>query len=111
MKHGSPIVKIRLQYCGGCNPEIDRGLLVKRLEDVMHSEGIHIQYVSDPETPDIMLLINGCAHACKEEELKKILEPFPSISVQGKRLQHKPVPEDKLPNVLFKQIRSTFQFR
>jgi hypothetical protein len=31
---------IRVRYCGGCNPEIDRGSLVSRLKEIIEAEGI-----------------------------------------------------------------------
>jgi hypothetical protein len=99
-------LNIQLKYCGGCNPEIDRGLVVKKLEEQMLSEKIHFEYVSDNKEPDILLLVNGCAHACREEELK-IPSCSPSlISVKGERIGHETFSEDKIPNILFERIKS-----
>jgi hypothetical protein len=99
-------VNIRLKYCGGCNPEIDRGLVVKKLEELMFFENLHFKYISDNKETDILLLVNGCAHACREEELK-IQSCSPSlISIQGKRIGHETFSEDKIPKILFEMIKS-----
>jgi len=76
------MLKLRITYCGGCNPEIDRGNLVERLYDLMQAEGLAFCPVPDYQTADVVLIVNGCAHACKEEELTT--ESFPFISVKGK---------------------------
>jgi hypothetical protein len=98
------MLKLRITYCGGCNPEIDRGNLVERLYDLMQAEGLAFCHVPDYQTADVVLIVNGCAHACKEEELTT--ESFPFISVQGKRLLHQEMPEAHLPQVLLKQLLS-----
>ena len=98
------MVKIYLKYCGGCNPDIDRGRIVIALEKLLTSEGIFYEYVNKKHLADIALLVNGCPHACKEEEWNLSPESLPMISVQGKRLRRKPVSEEQIPQVVFKEI-------
>lgn len=98
------MLKLRITYCGGCNPEIDRGRVVERLMALMESENIKFRHVSDSETPDLVLIVNGCAHACKEEALRLGTESFPFVSVQGEKLQFQDVAEDRLPGVLLEKI-------
>jgi hypothetical protein len=108
MKNQGRLLKLRVAYCGGCNPEIDRGRVVERLCELLKSEGVEVKCVPVSETPDVVLIVNGCAHACKEAEPELKTAPFPVISVQGKRLCYEDTPEDQLPHVLLKKIRTLF---
>jgi hypothetical protein len=99
------LLKIRVRYCGGCNPEIDRGSLVTRLKGIIQSEGIRAVFGKDGEA-DWVLLVNGCPRACLEEELPQDGKPLRLISVEGSHLDHRPVPEDELPWAVWETIRS-----
>ena len=96
---------IRLKYCGGCNPEIDRGAVVKRLERLINKEGIGVQFTTTGEKVDLLLLVNGCPHACIEEENLNSVKSVPFVSVQGARLDRRAVPEKELPQLLLKKIK------
>ncbi len=65
---------IRVRYCGGSNPEIDRGALVSRLKAIVRASGIEIVLGGDGEA-DWLLLVNGCSRACLEEELSQGAKP------------------------------------
>ena len=108
MKDKGKLLKLRVAYCGGCNPEIDRGRVVERLYELLKSEGAEVKSVPVSEMPDLVLIVNGCAHACKEEEPGLKSAPFPVISVQGKRFCYEDTPEDQLPHVLLRKIRPLF---
>jgi len=99
-------VKIYLKYCGGCNPEIDRGHVTKEIEQLMASESIHFEYVKEITGADIILLVNGCPHACKEEELNLSPEPVSLISIQGNRVRFKPFLENEIPRIVVEQIKA-----
>jgi hypothetical protein len=96
---------IRVRYCGGCNPEIDRGSLVSRLKGIIQAEGIRAEFGKDGEA-DWVLLVNGCPRACLEEELPHDAKPLRCISVEGSHLDHRPVAEDELPQAMWETIRS-----
>jgi hypothetical protein len=99
------ILTIRVRYCGGCNPEIDRGSVVSRLNGIMQSEGIRAVFGKDGQ-PDWVLLVNGCPRACLEEELAQHAKPHRWISVEGSHLDYRPVPEDELPQAVWETMRS-----
>ena len=99
------LLTIRVRYCGGCNPEIDRGSLVSRLKGIIQSEGIRAVFGKDGEA-DWVLLVNGCPRACLEEELPQDAKPFRCISVEGSHLDYRPVPEDELPQAVWETMRS-----
>ncbi len=74
---------ILVRYCGGCNPEIDRGETMDQIAEIL---GERAKWTYNPGDPaDIILHICGCAHACLDEEYE---EPGcrPVVSVQGLRV-------------------------
>ncbi len=99
---------IRLKYCGGCNPEIDRGAIVKRLEGLIEREGLGVQFTTTEEKVDLLILINGCPHACIEGEDMHNIKTVPFVSVQGARLDRRPVLEEELPQVIFEKIKEVY---
>ncbi|MFO7963447.1 MAG: hypothetical protein R6U50_05955 [Desulfobacterales bacterium] len=106
MRAEKPRFKLRLMYCGGCNPEIDRPGIVDALTKRLKAASIDIHVTSKEGPSDIILLVNGCPHACREEELLRMPAHPPFLSVQGARLQHQPLPEKDIPDALFNEIKS-----
>jgi hypothetical protein len=75
---------IGLRYCGGCNPQIDRSAIIKNLKKKLEKRGIEIDLTTDKQTTvDIVLLINGCMHACLEEECLREVDSPQFISIKG----------------------------
>jgi hypothetical protein len=99
-------VRIWLKYCGGCNPDIERGDLVKRLEKLMTREGFFVDFSATMNEADIRLLVNGCPSACLEDEYLNALESSPCISIQGARIDCKEVFEKDLPKVVWEKIKA-----
>ena len=64
-----------------------------------------MQFTTTGEKVDLLLLVNGCPHACIEEENLNSVTSVPFVSVQGARLDHRPVPEEELPQLLLKKIK------
>ncbi len=56
--------RVALKFCGGCNPQIERGLLAQRIREGLPAAGF--QWVSGEEEADLLILINGCATACAD---------------------------------------------
>ena len=60
-------IRVVLKYCGGCDPAYDRVSYQERIADA--AEG-NIDWVSIEDPPfEAVLVINGCARACKEKDL------------------------------------------
>ena len=60
-------MKVRVKYCGGCNPRFDRRAVTKRLQ----SEFLQIEFVEtgDGEGPfDYVAVICGCPAECASHE-------------------------------------------
>jgi hypothetical protein len=95
---------IGVRYCGGCNPSIDRGLIVNRLGQIVEPFGVHIMLSKDGHT-DWLLLVNGCPRACLEQDYPAEARSPRCISVEGAALNHRRVSEDELPLAVWETIR------
>jgi len=88
-----PLVRIR--YCGGCNPEIERREIVEQLMERFTGR---VNWTYDPETPaDLTLHVCGCAHACLDEE-EAPADPPRVVSIQGLRVDRRTVGQSELVN-------------
>ncbi len=97
------VVKLQIQYCGGCNPEIDRGSVTAKLKQIMESAGAKLVICKDEE-PEWLILVNGCAKACLEEQFTDTTRSLKRISVQGKNLNYRPLDENELPHRIWQEI-------
>ena len=61
-KHRLP-PRLAVKFCGGCNPEIDRGSVVQRIREELAGEAL---WVSGEEEADFLLIVNGCRTACAD---------------------------------------------
>jgi len=58
---------IGVRYCGGCNPEIDRSRIVMDLRESLKKMSLEVDLTTEKErTVDMVLIVNGCKHACLE---------------------------------------------
>ncbi len=88
----SPFV-VRVRYCGGCNPEIERSRIVQEAAGLL--EGL-AEFTTEETAPaDLLLHVNGCAHACLDEQEGEP-GPEPVVSVQGLRVDREQVDEKSL---------------
>jgi hypothetical protein len=99
------VYSIGLRYCGGCNPQIDRSRVIRNLNDGLKKRGLQVDFTTDKEKiVDIVLLINGCMHACLEEECLREGESSQFISVKGEMVGSQYVKEEYIPEFLIKKI-------
>jgi len=57
-------LKVAIKYCGGCNPDYDRVVLVKRIEERLNGK---VEFVSaEDENIDLVLAVEGCKTACAD---------------------------------------------
>ncbi len=98
-------IMIHLKYCGGCNPEIDRSAVVKRLEELFLSNNLKVNFVfNSNRNIDLLILVNGCPHACLEEDNLNSATMAPCFSIQGAMIDYRPVAVEELPRVLYEKI-------
>jgi len=96
---------IGLRYCGGYNPQIDRSRVAKEFKKDLSTMDLRVDFTTEKERPiDITLLINGCMHACLEEECLREVDSPQFISVKGEMVGRQYVKEDNIPKFLIKTI-------
>jgi hypothetical protein len=74
MKRNDKQVKIRVKYCGGCNPNYDRPALVKRIKERLGNR-LALAEAGD-DGISLVLAVVGCATACAD------LAPFRGLEVR-----------------------------
>jgi len=99
------MTSIGVRYCGGCNPQIDRLRVIRDLREGLKKMGLKVDLTTDKESPvDMVLLINGCMHACLEGEYLGSDPDHRPISVRGQMVDDKYIKEDYIPGTLIKRI-------
>lgn len=102
------IFSIRVRYCGGCNPKIDRKNVVRRLQRLLESAEYKFQFVTTQNNA-YLLLINGCLHACLDEQIIDSIEATKKgISIQGERFDYQSILEENLPYAIWEKIKVMF---
>lgn len=101
---------VRVRYCGGCNPAIDRKAVVDRLKELAESEGAPVRFTEAEEPAAALVLVNGCAHACLEEEAAGELVEW-QMSIQGEYVDCRPVGEKRLAQVVWQKILQKLEDR
>ena len=100
---------IGIRYCGGCNPQIDRSKVLKNLKELLKKKGLQVNFITDKErSVDIVLLVNGCMHACLEEEFLRSGHNPQHISVKGEMVDDQYIKEESIPDFLIKKIIDLF---
>ncbi|KXB09017.1 hypothetical protein AKJ60_01195 [candidate division MSBL1 archaeon SCGC-AAA385M11] len=97
-----PKVSIWVKFCGGCNPDIDRRQLFKRLKSLLESSSNQFSFVQMYNEAEIILLINGCPHACLEQGYYFYNSKY--ISIQGKAMHYQFINENSLPTLAYEEI-------
>jgi hypothetical protein len=96
---------IGVRYCGGCNPRIDRSRIVRDVRAGLEKVGLKVDFTTDKEQAvDVVLLINGCMHACLEGEYSTPRHDQQLISVRGEMVDDHRIEEDHIPKFLVEKI-------
>jgi 4-hydroxybutyrate CoA-transferase len=101
------MLTIGVRYCGGCNPQIDRSRIVMELREGLKKTGLEVGLTSETEGPvDVVLLVNGCQHACLEGERLESGRSQHVISVRGEMVDDQYVEEGDIAKILIQRIGS-----
>jgi len=100
---------VGIRYCGGCNPQIDRSGVITRLREAIKKKGMAVDFTAERErSVNIVLLVNGCIHACLEETYLKEGHTTRFISVKGEMVDSHYVKEDHIPDFLVDRIDNLY---
>jgi hypothetical protein len=98
---------IGVRYCGGCNPHIDRSRVVMELKEGIEKRGLGIDFTLERgKAVDVVLLVNGCPHACLEGESLTSVRGRPEVSVRGEMIDDQYVGEVDMVKILMQKIIS-----
>ncbi|MGI6488156.1 MAG: hypothetical protein GX964_04145 [Syntrophomonadaceae bacterium] len=73
------LMKLKIKYCGGCNPVTDRKKVVN---DVLAILRQHTSVEVTAEQPDILLVMGGCSVCCVDVS-QEIAEGKKAVKVGG----------------------------
>lgn len=93
-------MKVCVQYCGGCNPCIDRVGVVKELTWLAND----IEVSHDIETSEWWLMIDGCRVGCRGNDINPTDARV--LFVAGCSVQGENVEEKYIPVTLLQRIRN-----
>jgi hypothetical protein len=98
---------IGVRYCGGCNPQIDRSRIVMDLRGGLKKMGREVDLTTEKERAvDMVLLVNGCKHACLDVKQVESDGGHPVISVRGEMVDDQCVKEGDIVKILVQRICS-----
>jgi hypothetical protein len=98
---------IGVRYCGGCNPQIDRSRIVIDLREGLKKMGLEVELTTEKERAvDMVLIVNGCKHACLEAKQVESDCGYPVISVRGEMVDDQYVEEGDIIKILIQRICS-----
>jgi 4-hydroxybutyrate CoA-transferase len=101
------MLTIGVRYCGGCNPQIDRSRIVMELREGLKKMGREVDLITDRDkSVDVVLLVNGCQHACLEGENLESGRGQHMISVRGEMVDDQYVEGGDIANILIQRICS-----
>lgn len=93
--------RISINFCGGCNPRIDRGLIAKEVATLLAAEGYLISF--NQPTADLLLYLSGCAANCAEPaEHGDVV----FVTVAGNAVGRIGISEDELVAAIVKEVKS-----
>lgn len=87
--------QLAIKYCGGCNPEVERGEIARILGQALGSE---ISWTLPEEETELLILIQGCATACADRpevtQKAKALLCVEGKSVSSIQKRYRPLSEE-----------------
>jgi len=95
-------MKLRIKYCGGCNPIINRSRLVNEVKNEL-AKTVNVEIVD--KDADVGLLVGGCQVCCPN--LSQIEDQARQwVIVGGDLVDYLPVSIDQLPFKVAERILS-----
>lgn len=97
-------MKLRIKYCGGCNPIINRSKLVKEVINALSKE-VDVEIVDNDA--DVGILVGGCQVCCPN--LSQIEDQAKQwVIVGGDLVDHLPVSIGQLPQKVINKVLAKY---
>lgn len=95
-KESGPAV-VRIRFCGGCNPRIDRGRIALELREALEGMGCRVA-VGGGDEADFLVFLCGCLSGCAFRDNPG---DIPSVAVAAATVDCREVGEERIvPEVL-----------
>lgn len=96
--------RISIIFCGGCNPQIDRGQVALQVQDILVARGYEVEHNS--LDVDFAIYISGCTVNCA---LKYNHSNHPSIVVAAATVDVVAIDKGDLVNKIVMKVRDYFE--
>ncbi len=95
--------RIGIQFCGGCNPHIDRGRIAREVRERLADEGYEV--VWNRTDCDFVIFMSGCTASCAERQSCG----KPSIQIAAATVDFTEVAEQEMAAKIVKKVASYFE--
>lgn len=93
-------MKLRIKYCGGCNPLIERTQVAKKAIDILR-KSVEVAIVESEA--DVGIIVAGCEVACVDKsEFEDQAKQW--VVVGGNLVDHRAYPTHQLPEIIAQKI-------
>ena len=96
--------RISINFCGGCNPHIDRGKVAREVKELLTSYGYVISFNSCDV--NFAIYLSGCTSNCAQ---KYSLCDIPCIVITASMIDTLNVDEGEIVTEIVKRVRSYYE--
>lgn len=96
--------RVSINFCGGCNPQIDRGKVAREVQVILTSYGYLISYNSCDV--NFVIYISGCTSNCAH---KYSLCDIPCVVITASMINALSVDESLIVTEIVKRVRSYYE--
>ena len=94
-------VTVAIQFCGGCNPRIDRGAIARELQTELARLGVNVVFNS-PDA-DLVVFLSGCLSGCA---YKYNPQDPPYVTVAAATVDDAEIPAEMIVTEVLLKIRT-----
>ncbi len=100
---GNGTMQVSITFCGGCNPNIDRGRLAAMIKERLESLGISVSY--NASNVEFVVYLSGCAVSCVS---RKVPEFQACVRIAGCSVNSLAVAEEDLCRCTVEKVQQYF---
>lgn len=93
--------KVSINFCGGCNPRINRGEIASKVRSILETNGYEVDF-NAPDV-DFVIYLSGCTAGCA---LKYSKNRMPHAAVAAATLDAAEVKEEMLVTHIVTKVRN-----
>jgi len=95
--------QVSINFCGGCNPRIERGHIATELKSLLAAEDYEVSF--NQETADLMVYLSGCTANCAEPTTQ-VEVAF--VTIAGTTVDRRSIEEHLLVEEIMNKVREYF---